>query len=452
MLENDTDIEILSVSQLNAAARHILEENFPTIWVEGEISNLAIPSSGHIYFTLKDNSAQIRCAFFRGKNRTLNFSLENGLQLLVKASVSLYEGRGDYQLIVQQMELAGSGALRRQFELLKAKLAKENLFDAVHKKPIPSMPKTIGIITSPTGAAVRDILTTLKRRCPAVAIIIYPCPVQGTAATAQIIDALRTAERRNECDVLILARGGGSLEDLWCFNDENLAREIFKTSIPIVTGIGHEIDFTIADLVADMRAATPTAAAELVSPNQLQWIEELNYKKNRLLHFIMQKIKLTKFELHSISKQLRHPGQIIREQIQTVDFAEQKLHLAMTHVLQRYQTQLTELKLKLKHVSPQKNIAEKEAALQKLLPRLSDLAKKIIHNKQQILQHLARSLNAVSPLATLERGYTISRDPKTHKVMSSVNEITINSAIEVMFVDGNAECLVNKIQIKSNQA
>lgn len=402
MLETnaDADIEILSVSQLNAAARQILEDNFPAIWVEGEISNLATPSSGHLYFTLKDSNAQIRCAFFRGKNRLINFTIENGAQLLVKANVSLYEGRGDYQLIIQQMELAGSGALRRQFELLKAKLAAENLFATEHKKPLPAMPKTIGIITSPTGAAIRDILTTLKRRYPMANIIIYPCQVQGTTAAKQIIEALQTAERRKECEVLVLTRGGGSLEDLWCFNDEMLARQIYQCEIPIVTGIGHEIDFTIADFVADVRAATPTAAAELISPDQSQWLNELSLKKNRLFQLISNAIKLAAIQLQSLNKQLRHPGQIIREQVQTLDFIEQKLINSMMQVLQRYQTQL---------------------------------------------QHLARTLNTVSPLATLERGYTITREPVTKKIIRSVQEMQLGDNMEIKFVDGYAETKLIKI-------
>lgn len=405
MLETDADIEILSVSQLNAAARQILEDNFPAIWVEGEVSNLATPSSGHLYFTLKDINAQIRCAFFRGKNRSMNFTIENGAQLLVKANVSLYEGRGDYQLIIQQMELAGSGALRRQFELLKAKLMAENLFAPEHKKSLPSMPKSIGIITSPTGAAIRDILTTLKRRYPMASIIIYPTQVQGTAAAQQIIEALQTAARRKECDVLILTRGGGSLEDLWCFNDETLAREIYHCEIPIVTGIGHEIDFTIADFVADVRAATPTAAAELISPNQSQWSNELEAKKNRLIQLITHALKLATMQLQALGKQLRHPGQIIREQVQTLDFIEQKLVNAMMQILQVSQTRL---------------------------------------------QHLARTLNTLSPLATLERGYTISRIPTTKKIIHSVQELQLGDPIEIKFIDGYAETTINKITENSN--
>ncbi len=446
MLESSENNEVLSVSQLNAAARKTLEEHFPSVWVEGEISNLVIPASGHIYFSLKDSVAQIRCAFFRGKNRLINFNPEDGMQVLVKANVSLYEGRGDFQLIIQQMELAGSGALRRQFELLKTKLTQENLFAAIHKKPIPTIPKAIGIITSATGAAIRDILVTLKRRYPIASIIIYPCQVQGVAAAMQIIEALTTANLRKEVDVLILARGGGSLEDLWCFNDENLAREIFKSEIPIVTGIGHEIDFTIADFVADVRAATPTAAAELVSPNQAQWLEELNYKQNRIVHFIKQKLKLVLVELSSLTKQLRHPGQIIRERIQSVDFAEQKIIHLIQKIIKYYQTVLTELKINLKHVNPEKAIQQKQVLVKQLLLRLAELNKLAIKEKLQTLQHLARTLNTVSPLATLERGYTIPRDLKTKKIIRSVQELKLNQSIEVKFVDGSAECGVHKIK------
>ena len=268
--QSQTAIDVYSVTRLNREVRAVLEGSFPTIWVQGEISNLAQPASGHMYFSLKDEFSQVRCAMFQNRNRLLQFRPENGNHVLLRAAISLYETRGEYQLIVEQMEPAGEGALQRAFEELKQRLFKEGLFAEEHKKPVPYMAARIGIITSPTGAAIRDILTVSRRRFPLADIIIYPVAVQGEGAAEQIISMLQTAQRRHECEVLILARGGGSLEDLWAFNNEKLARVIFKCTLPVVTGIGHEIDFTIADFVADKRAPTPSAAAEIVSPDQRQ--------------------------------------------------------------------------------------------------------------------------------------------------------------------------------------
>ena len=265
--------DIYTVSDLNARARVILEECFKTIWVSGEISNLAKPNSGHLYFSLKDERAQVRCAFFRNSQRGLRFTPENGQHVLVQAQVSFYAARGDFQLIVSQMEMAGAGALQVAFEQLKQRLHKEGLFSQAHKKKLPLFPKCLGIITSPTGAAIRDILKVLQRRFSSIPIIIYPTLVQGDKAADQISMAIQRATQRKECDVLILARGGGSLEDLWPFNEEKVARAMFHCPIPIVTGIGHEIDVTIADFVADQRASTPSAAAEMVSPNQQEQMQ-----------------------------------------------------------------------------------------------------------------------------------------------------------------------------------
>ncbi|NNG14391.1 MAG: exodeoxyribonuclease VII large subunit, partial [Gammaproteobacteria bacterium] len=281
--EDTPQRQVFSVSELSGAARELLEDNFPLIWVEGEISNLAQPASGHIYFSLKDPSAQLRCAMFRMKRRLLDFDPENGQQVLVRAKVSLYEARGDFQLIIEHMEEAGDGALRREYEAMKRRLRNEGLFEAAHKQAIPELPKQIGVLTSPTGAAIRDILSVLKRRFPSIPILIYPVPVQGQGATKKIAQAIELANIRRECDVLLLSRGGGSLEDLWAFNEELLAHAIFKSEIPIVSAVGHEVDFTIADFVADVRAATPSAAAELLSPDRQEWLARLNSLQRRLL-------------------------------------------------------------------------------------------------------------------------------------------------------------------------
>ena len=268
--------DIYSVSRLNREVRALIENNFPSVWVQGEISNLARPASGHIYFSLKDENAQVRCAMFRNSNRLLKFKPTDGMQVLVRASAGLYENRGDYQLIVDHMEEAGAGLLQRRFEELKTKLAQEGLFDTEHKQDIPSFPDRIGIITSPSGAAVRDVLSVLNRRFPGIPVLIYPIPVQGDDAPPQIVRMINKACQHNDCDVLILTRGGGSLEDLWAFNDERVARAVFDCQIPLVCGVGHEIDFTIADFVADVRAPTPSAAAELVSPDRLEWTNRVS--------------------------------------------------------------------------------------------------------------------------------------------------------------------------------
>ena len=286
-----TPEDIYTITQLNREVSELLEEVFPIIWVEGEISNLAKPTSGHLYFTLKDNNAQVRCAFFRNRHTNLRFDLNNGMKVVAKVNVGLYEGRGEYQLIIEQIEPAGAGALQIAFDTLKQKLATEGLFDKEHKKVPPKYPKTIGIITSSTGAAIRDILSILKRRYPLGDLIIYPVPVQGDGAAAAIAKKIKIAEKRNECDVFILTRGGGSLEDLWAFNEEVVARTIFDIDTPIISGIGHEIDFTIVDFIVDLRAATPSAAAELVSPDIDEVIQKLKHHEKQLIRFQKQVIK-----------------------------------------------------------------------------------------------------------------------------------------------------------------
>jgi exodeoxyribonuclease VII large subunit len=273
--------DIYTVSRLNREAKGLLESSFPPIWIEGEISNLSRPASGHVYFSLKDPQAQVRCAFFRQHQRLAGIALKDGLHVLLRARVSLYEGRGDFQVIVEYLEEAGEGALRRAFDALKLRLAKEGLFETARKLPLPRLPSRIGIITSPSGAVLHDILTTLKRRFPAIAVLVFPVPVQGEGAAEKIAAAISSG-RRKDCDALILARGGGSLEDLWPFNEEIVARAIHACPVPIVSGVGHETDFTIADMAADARAPTPTAAAEMLSPNQQEWLAHFERIANRL--------------------------------------------------------------------------------------------------------------------------------------------------------------------------
>jgi exodeoxyribonuclease VII large subunit len=311
--------DIYTVTRLNREARAILEGSFPILWVEGEISNLSQPSSGHLYFSLKDAQCQVRCAMFRTRNLLLNFAPKNGLLVLVRAQVSLYEGRGEFQLIIEHMEPAGDGVLRLAFEELKRRLAAEGLFSASHKIAIPAIPRCIGVITSPTGAAILDILSILRRRFPAIPVVVYPVPVQGPGAAAAIARTIALADARKDCDVLILARGGGSLEDLWAFNEEIVARAIYACELPIVTGIGHEIDFTIADLVVDRRAPTPSASAELVSPDRQQFLGHLAALERRLWSLTKVRLNRARESLRWLERRLIYSGRRLQDLAQRLD-------------------------------------------------------------------------------------------------------------------------------------
>ncbi|MDX1514245.1 MAG: exodeoxyribonuclease VII large subunit, partial [Gammaproteobacteria bacterium] len=317
--QRDPLTDVYTVSQLNLEARRLIESGFPPVWIEGEISNLARPRSGHIYFSLKDDACQVRCAMFRGQNSKLEFEPEDGMQVLASARVSLYPERGEFQLIVQYMEEAGAGALRRAFEILKQRLAAEGLFDEAGKRPLPAVPKRIGVLTSPTGAALRDILNVIERRFAGVEVVIYPVPVQGAQAAREILRMLELAGRRKECDVLILARGGGSIEDLWAFNDEALARGLRACPIPVVTGIGHEIDFTIADFAADHRAPTPSAAAELVTPDARHLLQRVLAARQRLATVLGARIEDERKHLDWLAKRLSLPRRRLQDLAQRVD-------------------------------------------------------------------------------------------------------------------------------------
>jgi exodeoxyribonuclease VII large subunit len=407
---NDIDLaDIYSVSQLNSEVRLLIEENFSSIWVQGEISNLARPASGHIYFSLKDESAQVRCAMFRMSNRLLNFKPQDGMQVMVRANVSLYETRGDYQLIVDYMEESGYGLLQRKFEALKAKLAEQGLFNGEYKREIPTFPSRIGVITSPSGAAIRDVLSVLKRRFPAIPILVYPIPVQGEEAPPKIVQMINKACQRQDCDVLILTRGGGSLEDLWAFNDERVAQAIFDCTIPIVCGVGHEVDVTIADFVADVRAPTPSAAAELVSPNRDEWLLRVTRLKTQLLNVQNQQLSQAQQKLAWLAKRVQHPRQRIQRFAQRLDELEQRL----THLLRLQQhtrsNRLTNLMHRLQQSSPAQRLQKLSYQRQALEQRLQIVMnKQLVAGKHQ-LATLTRALDAVSPLATLGRGYAIVR-------------------------------------------
>jgi exodeoxyribonuclease VII large subunit len=403
------DRDVYTVSRLNREVRLLLERGFGILWLEGEISNLARPSSGHWYFSLKDAGAQVRCAMFRQRNMLCGVAPRDGQKVLVRARIGLYEPRGEFQLIIDHLEDAGLGALKRQFEELTARLAAEGLFAADRKRALPKLPKRIGIITSPTGAAVRDVLHVLARRFPAIPVLIYPVPVQGAKAAADIIAALTVAARRAECDVLILARGGGSLEDLWAFNDEALARAIVASPIPVITGIGHEVDFTIADFAADVRAPTPSAAAELVVPDAQDWLESVGRLNARLQRGMRRRIAEHRQRLLWLTGRaaLVSPGARLREQAQRLDELEQRLTRALRRRLLERRERLRWLSGRAALVSPAARLAQQAQRLGSLQQRLERASLAALRRARERLKPLVRTLNAVSPLATLERGYAI---------------------------------------------
>ncbi len=396
------DTPIYTVSQLNSETSLLLGEHFGAVLVTGEISNLSKPSSGHLYFSLKDSQAQIRCALFRFQHQKIDFPLENGQEVIVQANVSLYEPRGDFQLIVSKVQLAGSGKLQMAFEKLKKELEKSGLFDEAHKKSLPVFPKQIGIISSKTAAALQDILKVLRRRFPSTPLIIYPTQVQGDKAALQIVAAIKQANQDAECDVLILARGGGSLEDLWPFNEAIVAHAIFESSIPIVTGIGHQTDFTIADFVADVRAPTPSAAAEMVSPDRAELLNQLSRYNQRLFQIMHVQIKSYQNHLMHLQKRLQHPGEKLKQQAQLLDQLEMHFIRVMQYDLK---------------------------------------------NKQEKIAHIAKVLETLSPLKILQRGFSITRKKTSGKLIIHCNEVMTGDAIVTQLNDGEIESVVTSPRI-----
>ena len=439
--------DIYSVSRLNREVRRLLEDGFPRIWLEGELSNIARPSSGHLYFTLKDAGAQIRGAMFRNRSQSLRFKPEDGLQVLVRGKLGLYEPRGDYQLIVEHMEEAGDGILQRAFEVLKQKLVAEGLFDTEHKRPLPALPQRIGVITSPSGAAIRDVLTVLGRRFPAIPVRIYPVPVQGREAAAAIAAALQQASKRLDCDVLILTRGGGSLEDLWPFNEEIVARAMFDCDIPIVSAVGHEVDFTIADFVADQRAATPSAAAELVSPDQQEWLQHLGHLATRLQARCMDGLGNRKQALGWLQKHLQrlHPGQTLRQQAQRLDDLERRSRLSMTNRINELQSTLKASHARLQQHSPATRIGEMKLRWEGTAQRLGAALQPRLATHRQALAINSRALNSISPLATLERGYAIVSKTDGN-ILRTVDGVTTGEKIQARLARGQLLCTVDEIK------
>jgi exodeoxyribonuclease VII large subunit len=403
------DRDIFTVSRLNREVRMLLERGFGSLWLEAEISNLARPSSGHWYFSLKDAAAQVRCAMFRQRNMLCAFAPKDGQKVLVRARIGLYEPRGEYQLLFDHMEDAGRGALKRQFEELSARLTAEGLFAVERKRALPRLPTRIGVVTSPTGAAIRDILHVLARRFPAIPVLIYPVPVQGAQAAGEIVAALALAARRAECDVLILARGGGSLEDLWAFNDEALARAIVASPIPIISGVGHEVDFTIADFAADVRAPTPSAAAELAVPDAEEWLTSYGRLSARMQRCLRLQLENRRERLRWLTARasLASPTVRLTQQAQRIDELERRLSRGWRHAMNTRRSLLSEHQSRLWQASPLGHVQVAAARQAALFARLQAAGLHQVRRARERLLPLLRTLNAVSPLATLERGYAI---------------------------------------------
>ncbi|WP_298627772.1 exodeoxyribonuclease VII large subunit [uncultured Legionella sp.] len=436
---------VLTVSQLNKQVKSYLENELGIVHVEGELSNLSKPSSGHYYFTLKDGGAQIRCVFF--KNRHFGPSvkkLTDGQQIVASGTLSLYEARGDYQLIVEQVTESGLGELYKQFEELKNKLAAEGLFHPARKKMLPAIPKTIGIITSASGAAIQDILSTLARRFPLAHIIIYPSEVQGTTAPQQLINALLCANAKPRCDVLILARGGGSMEDLWAFNNEQLARHIAASTIPIVSGVGHETDFTIADFVADFRAETPTAAAIAVTPNGVELLNTVNNAISRLHSAINRQTENHQLRLKHLLEKISSPRRTIISYWQTLDYLERQLVTNMAQLIQKKRQNLNLCFAQLQTENPITQIEHTQIRLNQLIIQLNQhIRAKIKQLRFQMTSNLS-TLHAVSPLATLDRGYAIASSD--NKILFNAHQVAIGDSIEVRLAKGNLICDVTQIK------
>jgi exodeoxyribonuclease VII large subunit len=394
--------DVYTVSRLNQDVRALLEGEFPSLWVEGEVSNLSRPSSGHLYFSLKDARAQIRCALFQNRAFLFRDCPRNGQQVLVRGRVSLYEARGDFQIVVEYVEEAGAGALRRAYDALRLKLEREGLFAPERKRPLPRFPQRIGVIASPTGAAIRDVLTALRRRCPSLPVLLYPAPVQGDGAAERIARAIRLASERRDCDVLLLARGGGSLEDLQAFNEESVARAIFACPIPLVTGIGHETDVTIADFAADLRAATPTAAAELASPDRLEWLRQVHLLAERLERAARNDLNCRRQRLDELTRRLARlqPRRRLQNDAQRLDELDQRLRQAMRQRLQ---------------VASQR------------------------------VRSLSGYLHALSPLATLDRGYAIVRRPADGAILCRAAAARVGDTVEALLSQGRLYCQIAAI-------
>lgn len=432
--------QILTVSGFNRWIQHTLSSNIPLTWIAGEISNLTRAASGHWYFSLKDAQAQVKCVMFRGRNQFIDWLPENGMQVEVRATAGLYEPRGEFQLQVENLRRAGLGVLFEAFEQLKRKLEQEGLFDSARKRAIPTMPRQIGIITSPQAAALRDVLTTLNRLMPSLPIILYPCQVQGATAPAQIVNALNSAYRRAECDVLIICRGGGSIEDLWAFNDEQVARTVAASPVPIISGVGHETDFTITDFVSDLRAPTPTAAASLACPNRDQLLQSLDLMQARLSRQLRSQISQRQQKLQHLAARLVHPGQRIQTQRSALQQSANRLRLAHHAILQQRIWRQAQLQLRLKRPE----MGGYRSQLTQYQNRMQLAMQHVLNQHQTQLQHLHNELNHLSPNAVLTRGYAIVSN-EHGDIIHNTQQLDINAKLSIHFAQDSVDAQVRRL-------
>jgi len=427
---------VFTVSRLNQEVNTLLQQQFGMLWIEGELSNFSRPGSGHYYFSLKDSRSQLRCAMFRGRNRLIDFKPEDGQQVLIRGKLGIYEARGDFQFIAEHMELSGTGALQQQFEQTKARLQSAGWFNPEDKQDIPRWPRSIGIVTSPSGAAIHDILTVIERRFPCINIIIYPTQVQGVKAAPEICRAIKNANQRNEVETLIVARGGGSLEDLWAFNEESVAEQIHLSHIPVISGVGHEVDFTISDLVADARAATPSAAAEIAVPDRTIEAHKLQQITRQLERALAQHVLPLQTHLAQLLNrmQLRHPEQVITQQRLQVDEFDARLCRAMMAINSHRHALITNAFSRLQLHSPRAQIDRQGARLEAATLKLRAAVYRQLEKNRANLSSSSRALDAVSPLGTLSRGYAIVR--KGSKVITDSAQLQVGDNIKGLLAKG----------------
>lgn len=446
MVENQLDNtqEIISVSEINKRAKSILEENFPFVWIQGEVSNFFSAASGHWYFSLKDETSEIRCAMFTNKNHHITFEPKDGDHLVINGTLSIFEGRGQYQIIVEHIELAGEGALLKAFEELKKKLQLEGLFDDSIKRQLPAYPKDIAVVTSPDGAVIQDIINVLDRRSPFLDLTVVPTLVQGEKAAPLICDALNKVGKLKKVDVVILARGGGSIEDLWAFNNEEVARAIVNCPTPIISAVGHETDFTISDFVSDLRAPTPSIAAEIISQPYSELIETLEGYQNYISRSVISQIDLQRTQITNLIKRIRHPGDKLREISQKLDYVETALIQNINQEISFKKNGLNLKDLSLQQNSPQNKVKEAKVYLQNASKDLLKALKLEIERKSTVLAEIVATLQAVSPLSVLSRGYSIISTEPDGKILSSSNQVEIGQTISAILSKGSI-----KAEIKS---
>ena len=438
--------EILTVTELTRQVQDVLETTFDQLWVEGEISNLRRPSSGHLYFTLKDEESQIRAVLFRPVARALKFDLEDGMHIVCRARMNVYKPRGEYQLILDYAEPRGVGALQIAFEQLKAKLQAEGLFDPAHKKPIPFLPSRIGVVTSPSGAVIRDILNITKRRFPSVAILIAPVRVQGAEAPAEIVEALHHLNEMPGIDVIIVARGGGSLEDLMAFNNEGVARAIFASRIPVVSAVGHEIDYTIADFVADMRAPTPSAAAELVVPMRSDLTQQIRALHARLVNSGERLLKLRRDRLEALSERVRDPRRRLVDLRLGLDERFNNLTVTLGRRVRNERDRLRHFETHIRYLSPGVKLANLTFVLDNMRKSMITGIFRRVEDLRVGLAGRAAVLDSLSPLSVLARGYAIARTLPEGRVISDAGELATGNPVGIIVAKGRFDAVVTKIE------